>query len=191
VLRRRRVSLVDWLILGMTFVTALSAVRLIPWFALAALAIASPLASVKPGRHFRGRVADDLALLALAGIIAAATWTGTHSYVGSNDARTITAVRDAAGGGNVYADLTLADWLLWKIPELRGRVAYDGRPEILTRRQFKGVVAVARRTPGWRAQVRGYDVLVVLRPRHHRLDLSGWRRTHTDESIVVYRRTEG
>ena len=191
VLRRRRVSLIDWLLLGLTFATALSAVRLIPWFALAALAIASPLVSVKPGRRFHGKAADALACVAVAGIIAAAAWTGTHSYVGSTDARTLTAVRSAARGGDVFADLMLADWLLWEIPELRGRVAYDGRPEILTRQQFKGVIAVARRTPGWRAQVRGYDVLVIPRPRHHRLDLKGWRRVSTDENVVVYRRTGG
>jgi hypothetical protein len=38
VLRRSVVPLFHWLVLGLTFVAALSAIRLIPWFALTALA---------------------------------------------------------------------------------------------------------------------------------------------------------
>jgi hypothetical protein len=88
----------------------------------------------------------------------------------------------------VFADLELADWLLWKIPSLRGKVAYDGRPEILTRRQFLSVVAVARHERGWREALSGYKVLVALPPKHHRSRLSGWQRVYGDDSLVVLRR---
>jgi len=188
VVRRRVVPLFHWLVLGLTFVAALSAVRLIPWFALTALALLPPLVSRKAARPFRGSAAAALAALMLATIVGTAAWATSRSYEGPRDARALAVVRTEAGGGQVFADLELADWLLWKIPSLRGKVAYDGRPEILTRRQFLSVVAVARHERGWREALSGYKVLVALPPKHHRSRLSGWQRVYGDDSLVVLRR---
>ena len=55
-----------------------------------------------------------------------------------------------------------ADWLLWKVPALRGRIAYDIRFELLTDRGaatrwrcFKAV------RPGWLRGDRGYPIVVL------------------------------
>jgi hypothetical protein len=188
VVRRRVVPLFHWLVLGLTFVAALSAIRLIPWFALTALALLPPLVTRGTARPFRGPAAAALAVLTIATIVGAAAWATSRSYEGPRDARALAVVRTEAGSGRVFADLTLADWLLWKIPALRGRVAYDGRPEILTRRQFLGVVAVARHERGWREALRKYQLLVTLPTKHHGPHLSGWRRVYADDSLVVLRR---
>ena len=85
--------------------------------------------------------------------------------------------------------MTLADWLLWNVPSLRGRIAFDGRPEILTRRQFKGIVRVERLSDGWRRELHGYRLFVMPQPRHHRLRLSGWSPVYADDNLVVLRRS--
>jgi hypothetical protein len=188
VVRRRDVPLFHWLVLGLTLVAALSAIRLTPWFALATLALLPPLITRKAARPFRGSASTALAALLLATILGSAVWATSRSYEGPRDARALAVVREEAGGGQVYAGLTLADWLLWKIPALRGRVAFDGRPEILTRRQFLGVVAVAREEPGWRDELRGYELFVTLPTRHYGPHLKGWHRVYGDESLVVLRR---
>jgi hypothetical protein len=188
VVRRRDVPLFHWLVLGLTFVAALSAIRLTPWFALAALALLPPLVTRKAARPFRGPASTALAALLLATILGTAVWASSRSYEGPRDARALAVVREEAGGGQVYAGLTLADWLLWKIPALRGRVAFDGRPEILTRRQFLGVVAVAREERGWRDELRGYELFVTPPTKHHGPHLKGWHRVYGDDSLVVLRR---
>jgi hypothetical protein len=65
----------------------------------------------------------------------------------------------------VLADDASADWLLWTLPSLRGRVAYDVRFELLTSRQVRQLVAWSRLDPGWRAATTGYSV-VVANPKH-------------------------
>jgi len=188
VVKRRRVSLLDWILLGVTLLTALSAVRLVPWFALTALALLPPLASGRAPRPFHGPMATAFALVALGGIVAAAGWASARSYASPDD-RALPAVRAEAREGRVFADLTLADWLLWNVPSLRGRIAFDGRPEILTRRQFKGIVRVERLSDGWRRELHGYRLFVMPQPRHHRLRLSGWSPVHADDNLVVLRRS--
>jgi hypothetical protein len=186
--RRRSVPLLHWLLLALTAVAALSAVRLIPWFALTALAVLPPLLPRREASAYRGAAASAVALAMVATTLGAAVWASAHTYAGPSDARAAAAIRSAASGGRVFADLTLADWVLWKIPSLRGDVAYDGRPEILTRRQFLRVVAVARHSRGWRTELRGYDVVVTPSPKHGRAHLGAWRQVYADEAFVVFRR---
>jgi hypothetical protein len=96
-------------------------------------------------------------------------------------------------GGLVFADLELADRLLWKIPELRGRLAYDGRPELLSRRQFDGVIRFARQEPGWQEFLRGYSLVVTNRAIARSMAETGrWQRVYAaDKAFVVVRRTGG
>ena len=96
-------------------------------------------------------------------------------------------------GRLVFADLELADRLLWKIPALRGRIAYDGRPELLSRRQFDGVIRFARQEPGWQEFVRGYSLVVTNRAIARSMAETGrWQRVYAaDKTFVVVRRTGG
>ena len=194
VLRRRRVTLLDCLLLALTLTAALSAVRLIPWFALAMLAVMPSLALRRADApSFRGPAATVLAALGVSAILAAAGWAASRPYEVSSEARGLAVVREQMQGGLVFADLELADRLLWKIPELRGRLAYDGRPELLSRRQFDGVIRFARQEPGWQEFLRGYSLVVTNRAIARSMAETGrWQRVYTaDKAFVVVRRTGG
>ncbi|HEY6017953.1 MAG TPA: hypothetical protein VIU16_14295, partial [Gaiellaceae bacterium] len=86
-----------------------------------------------------------------------------------------------------------ADWLLWSHPELAGRVAYDVRFELLTRREV-GSLALLRSGLSGRL-ARGYRLFVVdrLRERTTRAWLLGNRhgrvvaRDGTVEAILLPR----
>ena len=194
VLRRRRVTLLDCLLLALTLTAALSAVRLIPWFALAMLAVMPSLALRRADApSFRGPAATVLAALGVSAILAAAGWAASRPYEVSSEARGLAVVREQMQGGLVFADLELADRLLWNIPELRGRLAYDGRPELLSRRQFDGVIRFARQEPGWQEFLRGYSLVVTNRAIARSMAETGrWQRVYAaDKAFVVVRRTGG
>jgi hypothetical protein len=62
--------------------------------------------------------------------------------------------RDAAEGS--------ADWLLYELPELRGRIAFDGRFEIYSPSQFASIRNYLRQSgPGWERVARDYHIVVV------------------------------
>jgi hypothetical protein len=191
VLRRRKVTMLDCLLLAITLAAALSAVRLIPWFALAMLAVMPSLASrAADAPSFRGPAATILAALGVSAVLAAAGWAASRPYEVSSEARGLAVVREQMRGGLVFSDLELADRLLWKIPALRGRIAYDGRPELLSRRQFDGVIRFARQEPGWQDFVRGYSLVVTNRAIAHSMVKTGrWRQVYAGEPFVVVRRT--
>jgi hypothetical protein len=64
----------------------------------------------------------------------------------------------------VFADLTLADWLLWRHPELAGRIEYDARLELLTRKQLLQLFHWrAHVGAGWR-DIGGCPAIVVADP---------------------------
>jgi hypothetical protein len=191
VLRRRRVTMLDGLLLVITLAAALSAVRLIPWFALTMLAVMPSLSSrTADARSFRGPAATVLVGIAASAVLVAAGLAASRPYEVSSEARGLAVVREQMRGGLVFADLRLADWLLWKIPTLRGRIAYDGRPELLSRRQFGGVVKFARQEPGWQEFLRGYSLVVTSRSIARSMsEAGGWRRIYGDQAFVVVRRT--
>jgi hypothetical protein len=59
-----------------------------------------------------------------------------------------------------------ADWLLWRIPTLRGRIAYDVRFEVLDRSGIDALLAYSRMDgPTWYAVTDGYGVVVLDLPR--------------------------
>ena len=74
----------------------------------------------------------------------------------------LAAVEDAGPHARVLASDRHADWLLWRIPSLRGRLAYDVRFELYTREQ---IIALShydyRQGRDWQQIAKGYDVLVV------------------------------
>ena len=75
----------------------------------------------------------------------------------------VAAVREATRdpSARVWATDGTADWLLWRIPDLRGRLAYDVRFELYDQATLDDIVAYGRRAPGWERVVDGYDVVVV------------------------------
>jgi hypothetical protein len=64
----------------------------------------------------------------------------------------------------VFADVRFADWLLWRDPGLRGRVANDARFELLTGTQIDHIRRVfAALGPDWKRAARGYRLIVTDR----------------------------
>ena len=196
--RRRRLGLFDFLVLGLTLATALDATRGIIWFALAAAALLPALATRHPwATRLEGRGAATLVLGAVGVVVAAAVWLGTQPatrYPNQFPRGLLGVVREktASGHERVFANAASADWLLWELPSLRGRVAYDVRFELLKSSQFNRIVHWNGRGPGWRATAAPY-ALVVDDPKHVAgLVATGrWRRLISSPRVAVAEQLPG
>jgi hypothetical protein len=189
--KRSSVRTFDVLLLVVTFAFGLFAIRLTPWFGLAALAVLPPLATRRHVR-FEGIAAAALAVTVAAAILVSlALIPGRAVPPSSWGPDRLAAVRELPARERIFADLDLADWLLWEVPNLRGRVAYDGRPELLTRREFDDVVMrAATFAPGWRRVLAQYQLVVLDPSRAARLvRLGGWRKLAAAPRFVVMARS--
>jgi hypothetical protein len=171
---RGRILLFDVLALGFTGVAGLTATRNLGWFALTALMLAPNLVDAsfattphevdgKAARVNRSlAVIATLTVLVLLGATLArpASWFEGRYPSGAADA----VARAAAGDprARIYADVAYGDWLLWLHPELAGRIAYDARFELLTRKQILAIYDfdVPVGTP-WLQAATGYRLLVL------------------------------
>jgi hypothetical protein len=101
-------------------------------------------------------------------------------------------MKTALGHERVFANAASADWLLWELPSLRGRVAYDVRFELLKSSQFNRIVHWNGRGPGWRATAAPY-ALVVDDPKHVAgLVATGrWRRLISSPRVAVAEQLPG
>ena len=166
--QRRRLTLFEGLVFALTLVGAIQAVRGIVWFVLAATVLlpnALDGAIRKPDEVKLPRANAVLALVAITSaatvfVIVAAKPQAWFERVWPTQA--LAAVEDAGPHARVLASDRHADWLLWRIPSLRGRLAYDVRFELYTREQ---IVALShydyRQGRDWQQIAKGYDVLVV------------------------------
>ncbi len=158
------------LVLG---VAAIVAVRNVVWFNLATVVVL-PLsidAAVR-ARKTRGRSHPrlNLAIVAVATValaISAATAASRSPVELSYPSGGLAAVRRAVVADaslRVYADERYADWLLWRLPDLRGRVAYDARFELLSAAELAAVAGFkAQVGPDWERIASGYRLLVLQR----------------------------
>ncbi len=150
---------------------AIVAVRNVVWFNLAAIVIL-PLsidAAVR-ARAVRGRSHPRLNVailtvgtvaLALAAV-ASANRSPTQRYYPTGGIAAVRAAVSADPSLRVFADERYADWLLWRIPVLRGRVAYDARFELLSGAQLASIVVFKDRIgPSWETIASGYRLAVL------------------------------
>jgi hypothetical protein len=168
---RNRVPLFDVLALAFTGAAGLAATRNLGWFALTALLLAPSLvdrATPRPADARATRLNAALAVLATvtflvllgATLSRPASWFEGRYPAGAADAVARAAAADPKA--RIYADVGYGDWLLWLHPELAGRIAYDARFELLTRRQILAVYNfdVPVGAP-WLQATRGYRLLVL------------------------------
>jgi hypothetical protein len=168
--RRGRLTAFDLAVLAYTFAGGVLAIRGVPWFALACMI----LLPVAIGRALEGRDVRVLrafnrgvAVVAAAAVLVAAvvvTARDDAAYEREKwPAGAIEAVRRAtAGGERVFATERYANWLLWKLPELRGRVAFDVRFEIYEPAFFERLGRYhAESGADWKALADGFEVVVV------------------------------
>jgi hypothetical protein len=190
--RRRMVLPVEWLLLTLTGAAALTATRLTPWFGLTALAILPPLTTRRLGPTPAGRPAAWITTALGLLIAGALVSVGRHDYrqapqTSGDLSPVVAALRLQPPTARVLSDLQFADWVLWQAPKLRGHVAYDARPEVLTRQQFvDDVLPFERMTTGWRTAVQPYTLVVTTNASRARMH--GWRTVAADGDLVLLHR---
>ena len=197
-----RLPLFSRIALLLTMVAAVTSIRSIVWFGLAALVLLPQLLDPVLGRvGFASlrRFARPGAITAAAAALAATTFALTrssawlvHEWPTAQAGRIATIVRGTPSE-RVFADDRYADWLLWTEPQLRGRVAYDVRFELFTRRQIMILSRYQNRIgDGWRAAVGGYPIVVfdpTEEPVEDGLLADGrYRKVESSARIVILRK---
>ena len=199
----RKLTGFERLALLVTMASALSATRNILWFGLAALVLLPLLldeAGLASARGAHPAVRRVLGLAALGGLAAALLVEGTKPgswYEHLWPDRTVAAVAAAtrAPATRVFASDRDADWLLWKQPRLRGRVAFDIRFELNTAAQIRSLHRFFNRIGSdWPAASRDYEVILLDRDHYERIRVSlaaagGIRQTYLDPDHAVLVRT--
>jgi hypothetical protein len=173
---RRRVRLTAWehAALGLTAVGGALALRGVIWFALAALVLLPRLLEAAgeegtlPAPARRVRLGLCLAaacggLLVVGATLAAPSSRYDDGWPAGAQAAVVRAA-EADPTVRIFATDRYADWLLWRHPELRGRVAYDARFELLAAPELERLSAfLHRRGTTWRDAAAPYGLLVLDR----------------------------
>ena len=200
-LGRRRLTVFDFAVLALTFVGGVNAIRGIVWFALACMvfvpvAIGHKLESKNrgaPRRRLNVGIAVGLtvALLAVAGSLFVRDETWFEEYW---PREAVEAVRGELGPDDtLFAPDRFSDWMIFKIPELRGRVSYDVRFELYDREFFDELQEYAgESTPDWKSFAEGYRIVIVDETRRSHssdfLDEPGTRILYRDDEITIIAR---
>lgn len=205
--RGDRVSLFEKLLVLVTLVMAVQTIRNVVWFALVALMlIPTPLeAVVRPNTSamrysFLNRALVLLSvvasLVALAGVASKPSSWFTRSY----PAGALTAVDRVVAQHprvRVFANEQYGDWLLLERPQLRGRLAFDIRFELLSKHQFQTLVNARRRVEGWRQTLAPFGLFVLKKGPDSKLALALLRepgarlRYRGNGAIVISRPVRG
>jgi hypothetical protein len=202
-LGRRRVAVLDLGVLAVTFAGAVTAIRGIPWFALACMV----LLPVALGRTLEGktprrprRLDGYLSLAAVSALVVAVAVALVRDedwYVNRWPEGAVAAVDADVAGSNrrVFALSRDADWMLWRMPDLRGRLAFDIRFEIFDRETFERIVRFrGKQGEDWKSIADGYEVLVLETGSEDAshvpdfLDEPGTEVLYQDERVTVLRR---
>lgn len=165
---RARLPRTDALMLIVLLAAASAAARNAVWLQLGAVlllpaALLTPAAGGNARRVRMMLVAATAAMLAVA-LAAAAGRSVERAWPAAAHA----AVAGAAAedpGLRVLADERHADWLLWKVPALSGRMGYDARLELYGGGELARYSRFLRAEPGWRDVARGYGLIVVAAER--------------------------
>ncbi len=201
---RRRLTVFDIAVLALTLAGALTAIRGIPWFAFACMvfvpvAIGRSLESKNPGEPRRGLntvicVALSAAIVFAAGSLFVRDAAWFEDYWPEAPAE---AIRDELQPDDrVFVPDRFSDWLLWKIPELRGRIAYDVRFEIYDKEFFERLGDYNwEQSADWKSFADGYRIIVVDETnRSHTADFlkePGTRVIFRNDELTILARANG
>jgi hypothetical protein len=194
-----RVSLFERLAFVAVVPAAFLAVRNVGWLGLAALLILPRVADGIIPRRKAVRASPvqlGLAVAALVGAgIAAVALVGNPGRALAENyppraSDTVARALERDPQARVFADERFADWLLWRIPSARGRVAFDARFELLSKAQLESLSRwVAERTDHWRKAAAGTSIVVVHRSHDARktaaIVRSGGRVLYSDQELAV------
>jgi len=152
-------------------VLAMLAVRSIVWFMLSALillpgALDGVFHSTWKSARYRyvnrvlGYAAPAVcAILVFGSFLHPARWFTRDFPVAAGDRVAQVAARDPHA--RIFANERFADWLVFQHPALSGRIAFDGRLELLTSKELERVVNFRIRTIGSEKAIKGYRLLVL------------------------------
>jgi hypothetical protein len=165
----RRLNTFELGALAFTLLGALLANRSIVWFAYTCLVVLPPLLGRAHGiRSARSLRHSAFAALTLVVIATAALATAVSSGAGITrhwPRGAVAAVEDVLRRdpqARVFASYEYGDWLLYELPAVRGRIAFDDRFEVLTEPQAQRIFDYLwQRGPLWERPSRGYRVLVL------------------------------
>jgi hypothetical protein len=149
-----------------TGVLAFQAERNMPWFGLASILVLPPLLDraripAAPPRR-ANRVLAGAAVFGALVTVAAVGAKSDSWFLQRYPAGPANATAAAAGASRrIFANESYADWLVWRHPDLSGRIAFDARFELLTERQLDSLLAFRTGLGDWRAATAGYRVLVL------------------------------
>jgi hypothetical protein len=155
----------------MLTLAGLDTTRNIVWLPLAAVVLLpSALARWSPEATSRSRLRPLLAAAALAGALgvgALAAGLSSRSLEATWPSEQGNAIATAAAADphlKILSDAGYADWLLWQHPELRGRIAFDVRFELLGDRGLKDVVHLQQAAgANWNRPFTGYRLALWSR----------------------------
>jgi hypothetical protein len=143
-----RLRLFDALCLALLVAVGLDTLRNVVWLPYAVVVLVpAGLAAWVPESGARSRLRPLLVWTAVAGVVGAGVLAGRVSSPALEEpwpeAQGAAIARAAALDPSlrVITAVGYADWLLWRFPELRGRVAYDIRFELLGTRGLEDVAA--------------------------------------------------
>jgi hypothetical protein len=158
-------------LLAATLLIGLQTIRGVIWFTLVALMLV-PVALddvLKPNTRAmrfqllnRSLIAVSLAGVVLAvGVVAAKPSSWFESSYPSGILAAFDRVQARDPQMKVFANETYSDWLLLRRPELRGRLAFDIRFELLKKKELETMLKIRRRTDGWQRLVAPYSLFVL------------------------------
>jgi hypothetical protein len=195
---RSRLTFYELAVLAVTFVGAVQAVRGVIWFALAAAAILpvaldgvltrADIAAPKVNRIISVAALGGLALALVSFVARPSSWV-----VSQWPEEQVEAVREATRdpGVKLFATDGTADWLIWRIPDLRGRIAYDVRWELYDEATLDRITRYGHREgEDWISLADAYDAVIVDDRAHLRAHLAepGARPLYRDDEIAVVAR---
>jgi len=144
---RSSLTVFEQAVLAVTLVGALSAARNLAWFALAAALLLPALVTQARGARARSwiprRFAEPLAVVTISGAVVASV-VGLTNMTDQVDRRfppgaanLVARLADDDAALLIFAHPRYADWLLFREPNLAGRIPFDIRFELLAEAQLR------------------------------------------------------
>jgi hypothetical protein len=173
-----------------SMIAALLSTRNIVWFAFLVLALC-PRAIEREWpdrdtpRRVRVNVAASIAAVGLVGALFASTLAHTsfERRYPAAAASTVQRVLATHPSMRVFATEQYADWLLYRVPQSRGRVAFDARFELLTGDELDRIARFERHEGAhWNDATTGAGLLVVPPAL---ADVGAGRELYRDEFVAV------
>jgi len=202
--RSQRLGVFELLALAITLVGALLAVRSVIWFSYVCLIVLPPLLEdlwpARAPQHLaRGerafRVAATAASMALFLVVFVKPITTMKTQWPEVPNARIGQILAADPSAKVLATEEYADWVLFRVPAARGRIAFDGRWEVLSNAQFRNVMRYLLEPDPWTERLDRPYRLIVLDPKQHTKlvrrvgSRAGVRRIYLDDRVVIFERT--